>query len=61
MIEKLNLTEQWDKTFAKNNDVDHSKVTFINRYGITLAGDLYKPKNIDKKCLQLLSVVLLAL
>lgn len=49
MIEKLNLTEQWDKTFAKNNDVDHSKVTFINRYGITLAGDLYKPKNIDKK------------
>lgn len=49
MDEKLNLTDQWDKTFAKNNDVDHSKVTFINRYGITLAGDLYKPKNIDKK------------
>lgn len=49
MIEKLNLTKHWDKTFAKNNDVDHSKVTFINRYGITLAADLYKPKNIDKK------------
>ncbi|MTJ83259.1 MAG: alpha/beta hydrolase [Telmatospirillum sp.] len=37
----------WDKTFAKSDKVDHDKVTFRNRYGITLAADLYRPKNID--------------
>lgn len=41
----LILTEEWDKTFTKSEKVDHSKVTFINRYGITLAADMYVPKN----------------
>lgn len=47
--EKLILTEEWDKTFSKSNKVDHSKVTFHNRYGIMLAADLYVPKNANKK------------
>lgn len=42
--EKLDLTKEWDKVFPKRDDVDHEKVTFVNRYGITLAADLYKPK-----------------
>lgn len=42
--EKLELTQEWDKVFPKRDDVDHEKVTFVNRYGITLAADLYKPK-----------------
>ncbi|MBQ1742539.1 MAG: alpha/beta hydrolase [Oscillospiraceae bacterium] len=42
--EELTLTQEWDKTFPKSDKVDHSKVTFVNRYGITLAGDLYMPK-----------------
>lgn len=45
MEEKLVLTEAWDKTFPKSEQVDHRKVTFHNRYGITLAADLYEPKN----------------
>lgn len=48
-MEKMELTQQWDKTFPKNDKVDHSKVTFTNRYGITLAADLYIPKNADGK------------
>lgn len=44
IMEKLNLTDCWDKTFAKSDRVDHSKVTFVNRYGITLAADMYRPK-----------------
>lgn len=44
MEEKLRLTEEWDKTFPKSDKVDHRKVTFHNRYGITLAADLYEPK-----------------
>ncbi|WP_210402307.1 alpha/beta hydrolase [Thioclava sp. DLFJ4-1] len=40
----MELTQDWDKTFPKSDKVDHSKVTFTNRYGITLAGDLYAPK-----------------
>ncbi len=44
MNEKLTLTQEWDKTFPKSDKVDHSKVTFHNRYGITLAADLYVPK-----------------
>ncbi len=44
MKEKLRLTEEWDKTFPKSDKVDHRKVTFHNRYGITLAADLYAPK-----------------
>lgn len=42
--EKLELTQEWDKTFPQDSRVDHEKVTFVNRYGITLAADLYKPK-----------------
>ena len=42
--EELRLTQEWDKTFPKSEKVDHSKVTFVNRYGITLAADLYAPK-----------------
>ncbi|NAT78352.1 hypothetical protein CWD78_12805 [Dickeya dadantii] len=41
----LQLTQTWDKTFPKSDKVDHRKVTFKNRYGITLAADLYLPKN----------------
>lgn len=47
--ENLTLTQEWDKTFPKSEKVDHSKVTFVNRYGITLAADLYKPKNASGK------------
>ena len=43
--EKLELTAQWDKTFPKSGKVDHAKATFVNRYGITLAADVYKPKD----------------
>lgn len=42
--EKLNLTNEWDKTFPKSDKANHRKVTFHNRYGITLAADLYEPK-----------------
>lgn len=45
MQEKLNLTEKWDKTFRKSDKVNHCKITFYNRYGITLAADLYEPKD----------------
>ena len=45
----LHLVEEWDKVFPRNEGVDHSKVTFVNRYGITLAADLYKPKNAEGK------------
>ena len=48
-IETLNLTQEWDKTFPKSDKVDHRKVTFANRYGITLAADLYIPKNAEGK------------
>ena len=47
--EKLTLTENWDKTFPKSNKVNHRKVTFHNRYGITLAADLYEPKDAEGK------------
>ena len=43
--EPLKLTQEWDKTFPKSDKVNHSKVTFVNRYGITLAADMYEPKN----------------
>lgn len=45
MAEILKLTEEWDKVFPKSDKVDHKKVTFTNRYGITLAADMYTPKN----------------
>ncbi len=43
---KLNLVAEWDKTFPRSERVDHEKVMFCNRYGITLAADLYRPKGI---------------
>ena len=46
-MEELKLTQEWDKTFAKSDKVEHSKVTFHNRYGITLAADVYKPRGAD--------------
>ncbi len=46
---KLELTEEWDKTFPKSEKVNHRKVTFHNRYGITLAADLYEPKGQEGK------------
>ena len=49
MMEKLNLTLEWDKVFPKSDKVDHQKVTFHNRYGITLAADLYTPKGAEGK------------
>ena len=48
-MEKLNLTQEWDKVFPKSVKVDHRKVTFHNRYGITLAADLYTPKGVESK------------
>lgn len=48
-MEKLNLTKKWDKVFPKSDKVDHKKVTFHNRYGITLAADMYTPKNASGK------------
>ena len=48
-MEKLNLTQEWDKTFPKSDKVEHSKVVFVNRYGITLAADLYTPKGAEGK------------
>ncbi|WP_220432341.1 alpha/beta hydrolase [Streptococcus anginosus] len=47
--EKLELVNVWDKVFAKSEEVNHRKITFVNRYGITLAADLYEPKNYSGK------------
>ena len=47
--EQLTLTQEWDKTFPQSDKVKHSKITFHNRYGITLAADLYIPKNAEGK------------
>lgn len=46
-MEKLELTQEWDKTFPQSDKVSHRKVTFTNRYGITLAADLYKPVGVE--------------
>lgn len=48
-MEKLNLTQEWDKVFPKSDKVDHKKVTFHNRYGITLAADMFTPKSVVGK------------
>ena len=48
-MEKLNLTQEWDKVFPKSDKVDHKKVTFHNRYGITLAADMYTPRGTEGK------------
>ena len=47
--ENLKLTQKWDKTFKQSDKVDHQKVTFVNRYGITLAADMYTPKDAKGK------------
>lgn len=49
MEKELNLTDQWDKVFPKSPKVTHAKITFHNRYGITLAADLYIPLNAEGK------------
>lgn len=48
-MEQLSLTQEWDKVFPQSGKVNHSKVTFHNRYGITLAADMYIPKNAEGK------------
>ena len=45
----MKLTQEWDKVFPKSDKVEHSKATFHNRYGITLAADVYVPKNAEGK------------
>ncbi len=47
MEKRLNLTMEWDKVFPRSDKVNHRKVTFHNRYGITLAADLYEPKHAE--------------
>ena len=47
--EELKLVTEWDKTFPKSDKVDHSKVTFVNRYGITIAADMYVPIDASDK------------
>ena len=47
--EELVLVTEWDKTFPQSNKVEHSKVTFVNRDGITLAADMYVPKDKEGK------------
>ena len=49
MNTKLQLSQEWDKTFPKSDNVDHKKVTFHNRYGIELAADMYTPQNAEGK------------
>ncbi len=49
MSETCKLVTEWDKTFPKSEKVDHGKVTFTNRYGITLVADRYTPKNMNGK------------
>ena len=48
-MEKIGLTQEWDKVFPKSELVDHKKVTFPTQYGVTLAADLYCPKNLSGK------------
>lgn len=47
--EKLQLTQEWDKVFPQSDKVVHQKVTFYNRYGITLAADMHTPKSASGK------------
>lgn len=49
MSTELNLVQEWDKTFKKSEKVKHRKVTFHNRYGITLVADMYEPKKYEGK------------
>ena len=47
--EELKLTTEWDKVFPKSDKVNHRKVTFVNHFGITLAADMYVPKDVEGK------------
>ena len=49
MTNDLTITQEWDKVFPKSEKINHRKVTFHNRYGITLVADLYEPKNVEGK------------
>lgn len=49
MEDKIVVTQEWDKVFAPSSRVNHSKITFHNRYGITLVADLYMPKDTEGK------------
>ena len=49
MMTELKLTQEWDKVFPKSEKVNHRKITFHNRYGITLPADLYEPKDVQGK------------
>ena len=49
MSEEMNLVQEWDKTFPKSEKVNHRKVIFSNRFGITLVADLYEPKEYEGK------------
>ena len=51
MEKELNLVSEWDKTFKKSDKVNHKKITFHNRYGITLVADMYVPKYAEGKLL----------
>ena len=48
-MKSIELTQEWDKIFPLSDQVEHSKVTFPNRFGITLAADVYKPKTAQGK------------
>ena len=50
MEDKLNMTMDWDKTFPKSGRVEHGKVCFHNRYGISLAADIYRPRGRRAGC-----------
>ena len=49
MEQELTLTQEWDKVFPQSDKVNHKKVTFETQYGLTLAADLYTPKNAEGK------------
>lgn len=49
-MKKLELVQEWDKTFPKSDKVEHSKVVFVNRFGVTLAADMYVPKEVAGRC-----------
>lgn len=48
-MDNFNLIQDWDKTFPKSDKVNHKKIKFHNRYGITLVADMYEPKGIKDK------------
>ena len=55
-MEKLILNQEWDKTFPKSDKVNHGKVTFVNRYGIMIAADMYVPKTCSEGKLPAIAV-----